>query len=48
MPKTIRAVAAAEVTTIPVWTPVIEAVSVSVARTAWLPAVFRVSAGFKV
>jgi len=35
-------------TTVTVWDPVIEAVVLSVARTHWLPAVFRTNAAVKV
>ena len=42
-PDTTRLLAAAGVTTIPFWTPVMVDVTVSRARTAWVPAVLRVT-----
>jgi hypothetical protein len=43
-PDTVSVVAAAGVTTMPVWSPVMVLVTVSRARTAWRPAVLRVTA----
>ena len=47
IPLTTRVVAALETTTIPVWEPVMVAVTVSVAVTDCVPAVFSVTPGVK-